>query len=288
MKVAAECVPCLLRRTLYETRLVDPSKERAVMAAALDILARRFGHHPISTDLATEVHLRTYSILGTSDPYAEQKGRANAAARRLLPMARDIIDSADDRLEAAVTVSVVGNVLDFGIAGGLDDPSQFEGRFLALCGEGLGASDMEEIRGMIHRGSRVPFLTDNCGEIVLDALLVEELVRIGCNIDVVVKGGPMLSDATTEDALEARLDRIASRILTTGTAFVGLDPGALPVDTREALMRADLIISKGMGNFEALTEMDLPPVAYLMRTKCAPVSEEAGVPINVNAAFLRR
>ncbi|MCI0497242.1 MAG: ARMT1-like domain-containing protein [Thermoplasmata archaeon] len=287
MKMAPECIPCLLQRVLYETGLVDRSMEMEVMRASVEVLSRRLAGSPVSVDVATEVHLRAYGILGTDDPYREQKRRANEVARRLMPVARELVGSAEDPLEAAATVAVTGNVLDFGIKGGLNDPDLFERMFLSMFREGLGASDLPRMRSLLVEGARVPYLVDNCGEIILDAILVEHLVGLGCVVDVVVKGAPILSDATMSDAVEAGLDRIASRVLTTGSAYVGLDWNALPPDTKASLSGADLIVSKGMGNFEALTELELPPVAYLMRTKCLPVATAAGAPLGVNAAILR-
>lgn len=288
MRMAPECAPCLLRRALYEADLVDPSRGREVMASALEILARRFPERPVSVDVATEVHRRTYAILRTDDPYAGHKRVATETARVLLPLARNLIREANDPLEAAVIASIAGNVLDFGIRGGLDSPRTFEGRFLEIYREGLAASDLPTIRRLLRPGAKIVLFTDNCGEILLDALLVEVLSGMGCTVTVVVKGAPMLSDATMKDAVDAGLDRLADAILTTGSDHVGFDPASLPAKVLDAVRGADLILSKGMGNFEAFTETDISPVAFLLRTKCRPVAEAAGAPIDVNAALLRK
>jgi len=287
MRMTAECVPCLLRRTLLEARLVDPGKEDEVMASALEILAAGFRGDPSSAGLASEVHRATYGILGTDDPYREYKRMATEEARAILPLARSLIEGSDDPFETAVLVSVVGNVLEFGIEGALSDPAQLETRFREVYSEGLGAFDAPGMREHLRPGSVVVFFTDNCGEVLFDRLLIEVLGDMGVEIILVVKGAPILTDATAEDAVDAGLDGIVDRILTTGSDHVGFEPEEFSDELVSALSGCDLVISKGMANYEAFTETDISPIAYLLRTKCTPVARSAGFERDLNVAFIR-
>jgi len=135
----------------------------------------------------------------------------------------------------------------------------------------------------------VVYLSDNCGEIVFDRLLIRFLKEQGSHVTLAVKALPALNDATLEDARMLGLDRIVDCLTTNSTvAEIGLCPEDAPPDFRDALSRCTLVIAKGMANFESLFERnDLPPVAYLMAAKCLPVAQEAGVPVGTKIVMLR-
>ena len=152
----------------------------------------------------------------------------------------------------------------------------------------IGGDDIDAIREKLNSAKKVAFLTDNCGEIVFDKLLVEQ-IREFKNIEelvLVVKGEPILTDATPEDAEEVGLAQMFDHMITTEAFAVGLPIYDMPEELDTLLKEVDIIIAKGMGNYESLTHTDYKPVAYLMRTKCKPVAESAGAPLDRNVAKL--
>ena len=180
----------------------------------------------------------------------------------------------------------MGNVLDFGISGGLEDPSKLEDAFGGLVAQGLGRDDTDSIGDLLTPGARVAYLTDNCGEIVFDQLLLEELRGRGCLVDLVVKGDPILTDATREDVEELGLAGLVDRVLDTGPLAVGVDLTTVPDGTRRTIEGADIVISKGMANLESLSDSHVRPIAYLLRTKCDPVAGTVGEAKDINVAKL--
>jgi hypothetical protein len=142
---------------------------------------------------------------------------------------------------------------------------------------------------ILHHTGRVVYLTDNCGEIVFDRLVVEDLKAKGSHVTVAVRDAPILNDATMEDALALGFDRIADRLTTTGGgAEIGVDWDKMPPDLSNAIDRCTIIIAKGMANYESLSMYEgLPPVAYLMAVKCRPVADDVGVPVGSKIALLR-
>ncbi len=283
MKVTGECVPCLLKRGLYETRLVGGDEGEATKAA-LEVLHAGYDPSVCSASLASRMHKAVYDTLGTDDPYRELKEGANAVAEGLLPGARKFVEAAPDRLRAAAICAVVGNVMDFGIEGSFEGPGELQAQFALLCDEGLGHDDIDRARNLLKEGSRVVYLFDNCGEVIFDVLMVEELRSLGAHVTVVVKGEPILTDATLEDARRAGMEEAADRILDTGTFAIGLDLDAMPEELRAAMDGADLIISKGMANYEALSDRPSGPVLHLMRTKCRAVADSLGLPMGLSVA----
>jgi len=255
------------------------------MKECLDILSEDYRPDICSAVLATRVHGKCHDILGY-DPYHEIKKRSNQVALELLPEAREHINSSGDPLGAAVMISIIGNIMDFGIDTPWKEPEALRENFHSLLEEGLGYSDLEDIRPYVAPGKNLLYFTDNCGEVVFDKLLMEEMKALGARVVVVVKGEPILTDATMEEAEELKLGEVADGILTTGTFFVGVDMENIPRELEEELGRTDLIIAKGMANYEALSEGVPLPTAFLLRTKCIPVAEDMGLEPNINAVKL--
>ncbi|MCK4969637.1 MAG: DUF89 family protein [Thermoplasmata archaeon] len=258
----------------------------ALLAAAAEI--GNSCPNDVSAEVATRAHRAAYEALGTDDPYAEQKRLSNEVALKLLPRARELYRTCapEDRLRTATLLSIVGNVLDFGIEGGLADPSKMEDVFGDLVAQGLGRDDTDRMTGLLVPGARVAYLTDNCGEIVFDQILLEELRERGCAVTLVVKGDPILTDATRKDVEELELEAMVDRVVDTGPLAVGVDMTTVPVGTRRAIEEADMVISKGMANLESLSDSDIRPIAYLLRTKCDPVAGTVGEAKDINVVVL--
>lgn len=286
MQIAADCVPCLLNRVLFETELVDPALKDQAMGVAVRILAEGFCPGVNSASIATKVHRAVYDAIGSRDPYHELKERANQIAGSLYPRAEAFVNGASDRLEAACLMSIIGNVLDFGLGIGYDEPEDLSRKFDALVGQGLGVNDVAKMKHLLVKGGSVVYLMDNCGEIIFDRLLVEELRARGVRVVGVVKGEPILTDVTEADLKTTGMDQVFDLCMSTGSFAIGIDIGLIDRLLLEELENADLIISKGMANFESLSDQRFPRVAYLMRTKCRPVAEAIGAGEDQNVVKL--
>ncbi len=276
MRFSADCVPCLLNRVLYEVELVAPERTEEAMAAALEIMAPRYRQGMNSAKLATQIHAAAYRISGSKDPYLDLKVRSNEAALAVLEKARGLVEAAPDRLEAACLAALIGNVMDFGIDVGMVGPEALRDHFDSLWAEGIQVNEVAELRRLLQRSKKVLYLMDNCGEVVLDLLLVEEIRKLGPEVVGVYKGEPILTDATGEDMVLAGLDRAFDRLLSTGMFAVGIDMARASPELHQEMESADLIISKGMANFESLSDEAYRPVAFLLRTKCRPVAQAIG------------
>jgi len=260
---------------LFQTRLVDPSREEEVMSSCLRLVAQEWRPGMNSAALATKVHRLCYDILGVEDPYSDLKAEANRVAFSLLPRAEELVEGSEDRLKTACLVAIAGNVMDFGI-GGYERPEELRHLFDKLVSEEPEPNDVERLRALLQEAKEVVYLFDNCGEIVMDLPLLRELKRMGVRITGVVKGEPIISDATWEDLSISGADKVMDECLTTGVFAVGLDLDRAPRDLQEAFRRADLVVAKGMANFEALSGTDVRPIAHLLRSKCHPVATAIG------------
>ena len=135
---------------------------------------------------------------------------------------------------------------------------------------------MDRLRDLLAGAKEVLYLFDNCGEIVLDVPLIRELRSMGLKVTGVVKGEPIITDATWEDLAVSGADQALSGCLTTGAFAIGVDMELAPQELKDAFSRADLVLAKGMANFEALSDLGIRPIAHLLRSKCHPVSQAIG------------
>ncbi len=278
MRPQPECLACIFRRAVFEANLVNPDKAMDVVKALLSLLCDEFDENKLSIKVWTKVHTKVNEILGTEDPYKELKRRSNDIAMKMFSKALEYYEKSEDKLRAAELLAIIGNVLDFGV--GVNSPEEFEKVFTSLINEGIGYDDTEKLKK--HLKGHIVYITDNCGEIVFDKILVRELRKYAEKITLLVRGAPILSDATREDVAYVGLDKEVDEVRDTGMFAVGIDMDLASEELKELLYSADLIIAKGMGNYEALSESDLRPIAYLLRTKCDPVARDIGVPKGMN------
>ena len=283
MKITEQCIDCLLSRVNLECVLchASPSLMDLTMSECRKIM-NEIRSAPLShPQIASRIHRRAYELLRNPDPFAELKALGNRQAIEVCRTIRDELST----FREYVLASVIGNTFDYGVKGHIVEEN-FSVFFLREFARGLIIDDTDKIAPLC---SRVVYLSDNCGEIVLDRLLIDYLRSQGSHVTLAVKESPILNDATLRDAREMGLDKRVDLLTTTGGgAEIGICMENIPEDLRDALSKCTIIIAKGMANFESLSEMDkLPPVAYLMAAKCKPVADEVGVPVGSKIALLR-
>ena len=284
MKMSPECRQCLVGRVQYVADLIGSQRGPEATQAAREYLDLHY--RPNATPnipMASEIHRLTNHIIGDRDPWMGLKERSNRMAMRLLPKAKELVEASEDPFLATVIASIVGNSFDFGIKGRKHfDPETMGNEFEGLMSEGLGVDNSLVLKALLKKGGEVLYCVDNCGEIVFDKLLVDQLRDYPVTITLLVKGGPVLTDATRDDAVEVGLADMVDDIIDTGTDHVGC---WLPESDPELIRRvenADLILAKGMGYYEAFSEWAYRPIAHLLRTKCQPVADSLGVAKDIN------
>jgi uncharacterized protein with ATP-grasp and redox domains len=290
MKIQPECLPCLLKRMLFEAELSTKDTKRQTLAlrTACRLLAETYDPKECSARIATKVHNAVYSALDDPDPYAELKQSSNVIATSLVPKVETLIASSQDPLRTSMVCSIIGNIMDFGIEGSSAHPRMLEEVFDTLYAEGLGHDDYPRLRGLLKKATRVVLFTDNCGEIVFDKILCRELRHYNpkLRITAVVKGEPVLSDATMKDAQDIHFSEVVDELFTTGCFAVGVDFHRLPPKVLVAVKQADIILVKGMANYESFSETSYRPVAYLLRTKCSAIARSLNLPKGISAIKL--
>ncbi len=283
MKFTADCGPCLMRRVLFQSRLVGNGLEFDAVKAAAEVLGSRMDPEVDSVKISSEVHWRAYRAIRSEDPYFELKCRADAVAEPYERQLEEMVEASDEPLRTAIMGAVAGNVMDFGSGASIDDPDLFSEVYDDIVAQGLGLDDVGRLEDLLDEVPGVVYMFDNCGESRLDMVLMRLLRGMGKRVVGVVRGAPILNDVTMEDAKRVGIDRVADRLLSTGKFYVGIDWDDVPQDLQEEIEGCGLIIAKGMANFEATSGRSIPvPVVHILRSKCAPVARALGVPQNIN------
>ncbi len=282
MKSDILCIPCFLNQAIEALELTGADRETSINT--MKHLLRYLDEADLNLsppELSMHLHAIIREETGDPDPYLEVKRKSTETVRALLPHLNELMKSTGDRLSLAIKLGAVGNVIDFGTPARMDVGEMVD----QVVEKGLTVFELQEFRSALKKSENILFLGDNAGEIILDTFLLKELEEMGRNITYAVREGPVINDATKEDALDAGIQNYAG-LITTGSYGPGTLLSYANTELISALKKADLIISKGQGNFESLSadprlkEMVKPgtPVFFLLTIKCQIVGKYAGVP----------
>ena len=276
MKISYECGPCFLRqaREALDLSTDDEMLKMEVMGEIFQFLSKNFNEGTNSNGTGSAMHSIIKQKTGCRDPYYKEKIEGNEIALKYLPDVKRILD-ADDSLENHVKIAIIGNILDFG-AFTLDD--DIESVIKNSLDKDLAIKDIDEFENSLKIHDKVLYLVDNTGEIVFDKLLLSKIKEYGLDITIAVKSEPILNDACMAEALDAGLDEFGE-IVDIGAGTVGYVDSEISDEFREIFNSHEFIISKGMGNYEGLTEIDLSDkdIFFLLCAKCNTISRDIGV-----------
>jgi len=291
LKVDVECAPCLLHRGYRE--IVEATSDKALQFRAMATLARLldkdFKPAAVPARLGTKRDRLVRAVTGNVDPYARKKWTSNQHALEILPQVKRLVaqeKTVEERFRRACLGAIVGNIIEFDI---LEHEFKFEdiSKLLSRAQQDLAVDEIPKILDAARNAGEILYLTDNAGEIAFDTLLVAQLKKIGARVIVAVKGKPVLNDATLQDAKAVGMQEIADDVISNGTDAVGLILKDCSKRFAALYRSADLVVAKGMGYAETLTETKLTvPHALLLRTKCGPVARFFGTVKDKNVAKL--
>jgi uncharacterized protein with ATP-grasp and redox domains len=217
------------------------------------------------------IHHQVRDLTGATDPYHQAKVEFNEKALGWYPDMKKKVVAADDPLEAAARLAIAGNIIDFGARPGLEEEHVLEVVAAALERPLFGAG-IAAFRKAVNKAGSILYLGDNAGEIVFDRLLIEELEAD--RVTFVVKQQPILNDATMEDAEVAGLTGLV-RVMDNGSDAPGTILSQCSEEFLDRFRTSDLIISKGQGNYETLSDTR-DDIFFLLMAKCAVIAGDVG------------
>ncbi len=284
MKVHYECASCFLRqaREALDLATDDEDLKMQVTEKINRILCSEFRKGAVSNQIGTKIHRTIKKETGNPDPYHDLRIKSDEIALQFLPQVEKLLNN-DKSFKNYLKVAIAGNVLDFGALGLKSD---IEGLVMSTVERDLVVDHTSQLEIELEKAKTVLYLADNVGEIVFDKLLIKKLQEYDVEVTVALKKDPILNDSCLKEALDVGLDEVA-RLITTGTDSIGVIYHDLSDDFKQEFEEADLIIAKGLGNYEGLTEMNLEdkPVFCLLNVKCQPIARDIGAELGGNVVL---
>jgi len=235
--------------------------------------------------LHTKVCTTAKMITGNPDPFSGLKRFSNEQALKMLPSLEKMIEESSDAKEAfqlAVKTAICGNAIDFEVENYDFSMERFDTQFLSCIEKDFAVDHTVLLMKQLERSKKIIYILDNAGEIVFDKLLINLIKRTyGCEVWAAVKEKPVVNDALLDDAERVGLTSVA-QVITTGNDHIGVELDSSSETFLNHLTTSDLIIAKGQGCYETLTELESSlnvPVYYLLIAKCPVVAEDLAVPM---------
>ena len=268
MKTYLECIPCFLRQAHDAAKLTGADKE--TQKIIIDEVARILPSFTLDVS-PPEIAETVYGIVekhtGGKDAYRHIKEKSNSMAMELYGRLKKEIDGSDNVLLRAVRLAVAGNVIDYGVPYAFDIEREIE----ECLEKDFVIFDFDRFENEIKKAKKILYLLDNAGEIVFDRILVEE---IGKDVVCAVRGKPIINDVTMDDAEQVGLDKVA-KVISSGSDIPGTVIERCTEEFVKYYKEADVIISKGQGNYETLAD-EPRPIFFIFKAKCPVVAEHIG------------
>jgi uncharacterized protein with ATP-grasp and redox domains len=268
LKTYLECVPCFLRQALDAAKLAGADKK--TQKKVLDDVARMlpgFSLDVTPPEIARTVYGIVESHTEGKDAYKKVKKKSNDMAMELYPRLKKVVEASSDVLLSAVRLAVAGNVIDYGVPQSFDIEREIE----ECLERDFAIFDFKEFKSAVKNASNILYLLDNAGEIVFDRILIEEMDK---SIVCAVRGKPIINDVTMDDAREVGLDKVA-RVISSSSDIPGTVVQRCSKEFLGYYDNADVVISKGQGNFETLADED-KTIFFIFKAKCSVVAEHVG------------
>jgi len=279
MKLMPGCYECLRRLICQAAELAtdDASLKQNAIKETMKILDDEFSYSQLSIVIATKINKVVREVTHNPDPYRAMKEREMTLARELYPELRSRYN---DDLRGCLKLAAAANVIDFfrepgSIREDIRKPVSFV------------VDDSEQLEAKLKDAGKVLYLADNAGELYFDLPLVKWMKQFA-QVIYVVKPSPVQDDLTLDNVRRSGLEGEFGKVISTGIASPGIVFSLASAQFKREFESADLIFAKGMGHYEALSE--LPPEGkffYCLMAKCKPVADSLGVPINNYVAMLQ-
>ncbi|MCJ7445260.1 MAG: ARMT1-like domain-containing protein [Methanotrichaceae archaeon] len=275
MRMASDCYSCILDRAKFGSDLVftNDKDKLKVLEELLSFMACHKGDVPALVGTEREKIIQKYS--GNPDPYKALKNDSNRLARELMPIAQQFYEKSENKLEALIRIAAASNSMEFGVKGHDFDNSTFGTTFASTLGENF-EGDLTEVERRLNKFDNIFYITDNSGEIIFDLFVIEKLKGMKKTVVIGAKSEPVLNDITAQEVQGMTEGKIVPT-----SPIVGISLDSISLEALDLLSNPKwLVISKGMGNFETMSEFDSRfkgKLIYVLRAKCQPVADALGV-----------
>ena len=277
MKTSLMCMECNIKQIIKISKMLNIDSEKQEIAAK-----RMFkGLSKISFNLTNPEILGTITwpiiteVFNNNNPYKEIKETYNNLLYNMYDDFKQQIDKSFDKIDLALKLAVIGNVIDFGARHEFSEEDVLE-RTRNVDTLTFKIDDSESLKNQLKTAKRLLYIGDNCGEIVLDKLFIETIKKEYPDLEIYfgVREAPVLNDVTKEDAYQVKMEEVA-KIISSGVAYPGTVISASSKEFLDIYNSSDIVIAKGQGNYESLSDIKREGLFLILIVKCSYVAEDA-------------
>lgn len=281
MKTAVECIPCLITQGINISKhnnVNEENTEKLIKEILLTLSTENFSNST-PPHLVKLIYKISRKYTGNIDPYKDIKREYNDLILKMVPRLQQLIDQSENPLDEAIKLAVTGNIIDFGTSHTITEELIYE-KINEVEKTSFSVDAKKSLYKKLESAKTLLYLGDNCGEIVFDKLLIKEIKKSYPHVKItfVVRGGFVLNDVTLDDATQVSMQDEVIVIDNGDNAS-----GTIIENCNEAFVEefysADLIISKGQGNYETLSEANRKAIFFLFMTKCQHITTALNVPM---------
>lgn len=272
MKTFLDCIPCMMSQALRAGRMATNDEEK--IKELLDSVGEMIKDIPLGNtppQTGDLIYKKVREITGVVDPYKKVKEENIKEALFLYPELKEIIEKSDNRLLTAIRIAIAGNVIDFGVGKDFN----IEEDIKKVLQQEFGIFHFNEFVKHLEKANNILYIGDNAGESVFDKLLIEELNR---DIIYAVRDIPVINDVVYQDAVDSGIDEVAE-IISSGSSAPAVIPELCSDEFMKIFNSADMVISKGQGNYEGLSNVNRS-VFFLLKAKCHVIANDLKVKEN--------
>lgn len=269
MKTSLDCLPCMMFQALRTGRIT--LKDDKKIKILLDNVADMIKNIPMDStppETAARIHQKIKELTGNNDPFLQTKRKNIEEVKAIYPKLKEYIKKSDNKLLTAARLAIAGNVIDLGVNKKFHIVNDAE----TILHQDFAIFDFDAFEGRVAEANKVLYIGDNAGETVFDKLLIEQ---IPCQVIYAVRDIPIINDATLEDAKASGLDTVA-KLISSGSKAPATVLEQCNSNFLKEFYEADMVISKGQGNFEGLSNADRD-IFFLLKAKCHVIAHDLNV-----------
>lgn len=274
MNIDNACVECIINQSRRVTEAIRADSALSKrMVDRVETLGEEFDFTQSPPEVASYVYEQMAELAGMEDLYGELKAHATEKAKTFIPQLHQELENSSDKLLTAIKIAVAGNVIDLAAEVTFDLNEEME----KIFDTNFAYDDMDQLQSALEKASTLLYIGDNVGEHIFDYLCIETLQTLypELQISYMVRGNPIINDVTMLEAKEAGFDRLCT-LVDSGVNTPGFAYERANEMSQKLFDEADLVITKGMGNYECLSPSPRTNLCYLLKVKCNVVANSLG------------
>ena len=270
MKIEEACVGCIINQSVKVANAIraeDALKTRLI--STVEDMSKTFSFNDAPPEIAADVYEMMAKLAHKNDLYDELKEHSTQKALSFVPFLKQKLQDSQDKLLTATKIAVAGNVIDLAAEVEFDLSDELDKIFHTEFSH----NDFHLLTQELSHARRVLVIGDNVGEHIFDYMFIEVLKELypKVHFSYMVRGNPIINDVTMKEAKEAGFDELCE-LIDSGVNTPGFTYNRANKYAQKVFDTADLVISKGMGNYECLTSSHRKNICFLLKVKCEVVA----------------